>query len=97
MRKAHRKNTMMVSEDASAKDRDDSFQKDEDSASRSKDDSKTEPSSMAEHDAKDELEVGYFYLLNCDIKATDDMLRTQYLDVSTRIIEGRRKEKTKGD
>ena len=67
-----------------------------------KDDSSLQPSvetkdSIFGHEAKDKLEVGYFYLLDCDIKATDDMLRASYLKQSARIIDARKDAKMRAD
>ena len=43
----------------------------------------------------DNFEIGHFYLLNSDIKATDDMLRANFLEVSKQIVESRREAKLK--
>jgi hypothetical protein len=36
---------------------------------------------------EESLEVGYFYMLNCDIKATEDMIRVKYLERTQEIIK----------
>ena len=38
------------------------------------------PSMISQIDKKDDVEVGYFHLLNCDIKASEDMIRSKYLE-----------------
>lgn len=41
----------------------------------------------------EELEIGYFHLLNCDIKSTEDMIRYRYLEKTQDIIQTHKQSK----
>jgi hypothetical protein len=46
-----------------------------------------DPYSSRQSPSNDELEIGYFHLLNCDIKSTEDMIRYKYLEKTQDIVQ----------
>lgn len=73
------------------------FQKDDDTTSKISSSRVDYEGNPIEHQSKNEkIEIGYFHMLNCDIKASEDMIRSKYLIKTEELIKNHMiaKEKT---